>query len=384
MRAIVCQSDAGDSTIAVAELIAQATEQLDGAVPKAALLFASSDYDHATLLSSLQDRWPGLPLVGGTSDGEVASVRGFHHDSAVLTLLTGDRIRAHVGLGRDLSKNIGAAIDQAMAQVGTVDARICITMFAPSTNSSEVVRLLQPRLGGARCPIVGGLTGDHAEYSRMVEFCNGEVLKDSLPILVLEGDLAIGTGIGTGWFPVGEPKEVTSSDGHIVHTIGGRPAIQVFRDYWGTVPEDSLGEYPLAVYPGGPDGLYFLRAVLGSDAATGSIRLAGEVPLGATIRLTEVLADGILSGSESAAAAACENYPGKDPQLALVFSCAARKWVLGTQAEKECAMLQAAFARSGVKAALAGLYVFGEIAPNDTGGPSHFHNETCVAVLLGR
>ncbi len=90
-----------------------------------------------------------------------------------------------------------------------------------------------------------------------------------------------------------------------------------------------------------------------------------------------------LAGSEIAATAACASYRGHDPQLALVFSSAARKWVLGTQAEKECEMLQRAFARCGVKAAMAGLYVFGEIAPSDQLGLSQFHNETCVTVLPG-
>lgn len=385
MRAVVAQSKAVDTTVAAGELLSQATEALAGAAPKAALMFASTDYDHAILLAAIQDRWPGLPLIGGSTDGEVSSVSGFEHDSALLTLLVGDEITARTGLGRDLSKNLDAAVAATAPALARTKStrRLCFTVFAPSANSCEVVRQLQERLGHD-CPVLGGLTGDHREYSRMVEFCGGEVLRDSLPVMIIDGIKEVSWGIGTGWFPIGEPLVVTKSDGNIVHTIGNRPAFDVFRDYWGAVPEDSLGEYPLAVYPNGPNGHYFLRAVLSADHATGSIRLAGAVPQGAMIRLTEVLPEGILSGSEAAASAAVRAYRGKQPELALVISCAARKWVLGTQAEKEWEYLQRALRSGGCSPALAGFYAFGEIAPNAARRPSEFHNETCITVLLGQ
>lgn len=383
MRAIIAQSEAVDTVVAANELLAQCEVQLEGARPRAAFLFASTEYDHAVLLQAIRGRWPGLPLVGGSTDGEVSSVRGFQQDSAVLTLLAGDGFEARVGLGKELSKDPSAAIAAALAGIGTTRNALCWTVFAPTTDSSEVVRRLQEALG-EECPIVGGLTGDHREYSRMVEFCNDEVLRDSLPVLVLSGDLHVSCGIGTGWFPIGEPRIVTRSDGHVVHEIDGQPAIETFRSYWGTVPADSLGEFPLAVFPNGPDDEYYLRAVLGSDPATGSIRLAGAVPQGATVRLTEVLPEGILSGSEAAAANAAAGYRGKDPSLAFVFSCAARKWVLGTQAERECDLLREAFAASGTVPMFAGGYCFGEIAPLRNGAASTFHNETCVTVLLGQ
>ncbi|MGE3175133.1 MAG: FIST signal transduction protein [Planctomycetota bacterium] len=390
MRAIVAQSQAVDSAAATAELLEQADERLAGEQPRAAFLFASTDYDHGVLLAGIQQRWPGLPLIGGSTDGEVSSVSGFVHDSALLTLLCGDDLKVHAGVGHDLSKDLDAAIAAALPEAAVPGFSaahgrqlLCFTVFAPSANSTEVVRRLQQRLG-ADCPIFGGLTGDHREYARMVEFCCAEAQRDSLPVLLIEGDLKVSWGIGTGWFPVGEAMRVTRAEQHVVHEIAGRPAFEVFRDYWGSMPEDSLGEYPLAVYPEGSDGRYFLRAVLGADAATGSIRLAGEVPHGSTIRLTEVLPEGILSGSESAALAAAGSYPGTAPQLALVFTCAARKWVLGTEAERESALLQQAFARGGVQPAMAGFYAFGEIAPTTAESPSDFHNETCVAVLIGQ
>lgn len=382
MRAIVCQSDAEETSVVAAELLAKATAQLGGERPVAALLFASAAYDHDLLLAGLVDRWPGLPLVGGTSDGEVGSAGGFRHDSAVLALLMGEGFEAHVGVGRDLSHDVEAAVSAATAGLAT-DSRVCFTVFAPSTNGSEVVASLQRRLPG--CPIAGGLTGHHAAEGRMREFFGREATRDSVVVLALTGAVGVGLGIGSGWFPIGEATPVTSSAGHVVYTIGGRPAVETFRDYWGAVPEEGgLGQYPLAVYPDGLEGAHFLRAVLRADAATGSLHCAGAVPEGALVRMTEVLPEGILSGSAASARNALADYAGSSPELALVFSCAARKWVLGTEAPEELGSLQRTFRAGGVDPALAGLYVFGEVAPGSPGAASDLHNETCVTVLVGK
>ena len=382
MRAFTSHSQELEAVAAAAELIAKSTEQLQGEVPVAAFLFASTDYDHRELLAALHAHWPDLPLVGGTTDGAVSSA-GFAHDSVLLTLLTGKGLRARVGLGRDLSRDPARAVADALATVGE-RPRLCWTVFAPTTNATTVVRLLQQGVGKS-CPVVGGLTGDHREYSRLVEFCGTEVLRDSLPVMYLEGDLLVGCGVGTGWFPIGEPKVVTRAEDHWVHEIDGRPALQIFQDYWGAIPaSDSLGEYPLAVFPNGAEGDYHLRAVLDADRSTGSLRVAGEVKQGAVIRLTEVVQDGILAGSWTSASNAIAAYPGKDPQIAFVFSCAARKWVLGTKAETEIEHLRAAFAGAGIAPAVAGGYCFGEIAPVRPDAPSEFHNETCVTVILGQ
>lgn len=384
MRAVIARSTAVDSVTAAAELLMQATEQLGAEQPVAAFLFASPDYEHQVLLDALADRWPGLPLVGGSTDGELSSVGGFAHDSVALTLLCGEGLSARVGLGRNLSKDPAAAVAQVLADCGDRQPALCWTIFAPSSDAAAVVRRLQAGIGEAT-PIIGGLTGDHHEYSRMVEFCGREVLKDSLPVLMLDGELKISFGIGTGWFPIGEPVQATRVDGHILHEIGGRPALELYRDYWGEAPaEQSLGEYPIAVYPNGPNGDFYLRAVLACDAATGAVRLAGAVPEGAWLRLTEVVPEGVLAGSEHSASAAVKAFPGATPEIAFVFSCAARKWVLGTKAEGESAILAGAFASAGVKPSFVGGYCFGEIAPQRIGAPSEFHNETCVTVLLGR
>ncbi|GAB4161832.1 MAG: hypothetical protein Fur0037_28340 [Planctomycetota bacterium] len=383
MKTLVCQSDEVDARAAASDLLAQAENGLCGERPKAGLLFASTDYDHAVLLEGIAGAWPGMPLIGGTGDGEMASTQGFQHDSAVLTLFADD-LRAAAGHAPDVGADPARAVARAMEPLRGMKPGLCIAMFAPTANGSAVVRETRARLGAGCGPVVGGMTGDHAEYRSMVEFFGAKASRDSLSILALEGDFRVGTGLGAGWFPIGDPRVVTESAGHIVRTINERPALEIFRDYWRAVPEgDGLGEYPLAVYPDGPCGDFYLRAVLGSDPRDGSIRLAGEAPTGALVRLTEVLPEGVLAGSSASAKSARASCAAANPALALVFSCAARKWVLGTKAEREFALMREEFRRSDIDPAIAGLYVFGEVGPASPTSASRFHNETCVTVLLG-
>ena len=388
MRAIVGHCQDIDTADTIADVLRQCESQLGDERPKAGILFASTDYDHGQALAAIRARWPGLALIGGTTDGEVSSHAGYTPDSLLLVLLAGDDFEVELGLGRELSADPVRAVAQATSNLRGRTPAVCLTTFAPTTNSAFVVQELQ-RAIGSPCPIVGGLSGDHRDYARMAEFCGEEHLRDSLPVLFLFGDLRVSWGVGSGWFPIGEFHRVTGSNGHVVQTIDGQPALEVFRHYWGQVNTDSLGEYPLAVYVNGPDSPHTLRAALSCDTVTGAIRFAGDVPEGALVRLTEVLPEGVLAGTTASIREALRNYEGSEPRVALLFSCAARRWVLGAEAEHELELLSRELAEQArTLVDVAGFYCFGEIAPLDRSAGAAlrngFHNETCVTVLLGK
>ena len=71
---------------------------------------------------------------------------------------------------------------------------------------------------------------------------------------------------------------------------------------------------------------------------------------------------------------------GAEPEAALVFSCAVRRFLLGSRTRVE-----AELARSVVGEALpmAGIYCFGEIGPVRGVETSRYFNETFVTLLLG-
>jgi serine phosphatase RsbU (regulator of sigma subunit) len=80
--------------------------------------------------------------------------------------------------------------------------------------------------------------------------------------------------------------------------------------------------------------------------------------------------------------AAESDRPGDEwhPAAGLVFSCATRKHILGTQTAEEIKMLRTHLPR-GI--ALMGFYSFGEISPLEAGGQSVLHNCTFITLLIG-
>ncbi len=387
MHLVVGHSDDVDAVDAIREVVRQCNAQLEGdSPPIAGLLFAGIDYDHASLLNVLGEAWPGLPIIGGTTDGEFSSSSGYHDDSVALTLFCGSGIEVGVGVGERLSDGVETAVSTALdAALGGREECpvVCLTIPESLTaNCTEIVDELQRGLGPG-CPIFGGVSGDHREFGTTYQFSGGEVLSDSVPVLLFWGNLEVSYGVASGWRPVGSTFKVTSAEGNVVHTIDHRPILEVFEEHWGDSYEFGvLGEFPLAVFPNPEDSEdFYLRAVFGVDAEQGTATFAATVPEGATVRLAEVLRAGLLEGSCSAIDQAMRTLPSGDPTGGLVFSCAARKWLLGTRVGEESEVFAEALNEKGIP--FVGWYAFGEIAPLSGGGRAFYHNETCIAVLFG-
>lgn len=386
MQTIIAHSDLVDTRDAARDILSRCDAQLAGARPRGGILFATTEYDHGALLAAIDERWPGLPLVGASTAGELSSHLGYRADSVCLTLLCGEDVDVRTGNGLDPSRDLDAAIESVVDGLG--DARpVLAIILCPATvgNPSDVVRVLHEKLGERACPIVGGLAGDHSVSPNTRQFFGRGVHHDSVSVMFLCGDLEVSWGVSSGWFPIGAKHRVTRSVGNKIFEIDDRPALDIYQSFWGDRVNADLGEFPLAVALGdGPDD-FVLRAAMSIDKDEGSVTFAGDVPQGSVVSLTEVVPDGLLSGTETSAHKAVQRYHGKRPDLALLFTCAARKWVLGSKASEEVDHLNRAFGEDGLASIdFSGFYAFGEICPLETKGPPLLHNETCVTVLVGR
>ena len=120
---------------------------------------------------------------------------------------------------------------------------------------------------------------------------------------------------------------------------------------------------------------------LGSDPAIGSLQVGGWVPVGATVQLTTSDADDLIAGAETSLARAIQDFPvGATVEAALIFSCAVRKYLLGSRTRVEAELVSSAL---GPSVPMAGMYTYGEIGPVEEAASSRFHNETFVTLLLG-
>lgn len=377
---VVTHSEDPDTRAALDDLLAQARERAGGRPVRAGVLLAGIDHDHATALAAIMDAFPGLALIGCTTDGEISSAAGYCEDSLLLLLFVGDGFSAAAGLGRDADRDAAAAADAglAAARAGLSEApRLCLT--TPESLTCDAV-VLGDRLRaglGADVPIIGGTAADSWRFKRCLQFCGREVVNSGVPVLLLAGDFKLACGVACGWNPIGNASVATEVQGNILARIGERTALDFYQHMLGPHRVPS-GEYPLAVFVEGDD--YYLRAPVGYDAERGTIVFAGSIPPGARVQITTATRDGIVAATGSAVETALAAYPGIRPVGAFVVSCAARKQLLGTRTAEEQALLRRS-APAGLP--FAGFYAYGELSPKRAGEPTLFHNETFVTVILG-
>jgi len=388
MRACVVHSQDVDSVDAVAELIAGAKTALGESRPRVAMLFAGIDHDFAIVLEQINAQWPGLALIGCTTDGEMSSQILFAEDSLALVLLSGD-FHAVSGVAKsvstDVAGSIGASANDAVQRLAGKGGapRLCITLPDGLTVSgSAALNALQAELGDA-VPVFGGTAGDQWRFKGTKQFHGTEVLQDSVPFLLFGEGVIFSFGVDTGWRPIGREGRVSDVTGHVVRAIDGQPATAFYREFLGNADITHLTEYPLAVSADDGRG-YYLRAPGRTDEAAGSIHFLGDVPDGARVHITTTNRDQILAATRSSFQHALDDFPrdsegaGK-PALALCISCAGRKQILGSRTQEEGRIVNELLA--GVPAV--GFYGYGEIARLAKDGISHYHNETFTTLLLG-
>ncbi len=377
-------SDDIDSLSAFAELREQCEAVLKGRSPQAGLLFAGIDFEHQELLEAITEAWPGIELIGGTSDAEISSRLGFREDSVSLLLLASDTIEFSSGLGRNLSKDPLAACSQAVEQArakSELEPRLCITVPDGLTVSGQkTVEVLREVLGD-EVDLFGGRAADHRRYENTFQFCGRDVASDSVPILILSGSLVYSFGVASGWKPIGTPGTINRAQGNVVYEIDGAPAIEFYRRFLGK--ESRLSpEIPLVILndEGEPE---YLRPPSGDvNEETGAITYLSDVPEGVRAQVSITDRTAILEGCEEAVQKALRAFPdSKKPQAAVIVSCSSRKLLLGTKTLEEARILKE---RVGHELPFCGFYSYGESGPQKTDITKPImHHETFTMLVLG-
>jgi hypothetical protein len=387
-RMAVGHSDDIDLDAAIATVLAECDAALAGAAPRAGLLYGAWDADHQQLADTVIDHYPGIELAGATSAGEMSSVIGMVEDSVALAVFASDTVEITAGLGRNLKADPVAAARQAVDEArgkASSPARLCITLpMVGGYDSRAILDGLRDALGPA-VPVLGGGSApeDPAASIGVTEsrqIVGREVTEDSIAILLFSGALDFSFGVETGWRGVGPRGVVTKISGGGVLEIDGRPAIEFYERYVG-LGQPPLGN-PLAVYENSTATEFYLRTPTSSDPATGLVGFFGPVPEGVTVQITTAGTEEIFDGTRASVASALAAYPpGRTPGAALIYSCATRRFLLGTRAGHEVELVREAL---GAEVPVAGFYCLGEIAPNATDvDTTQFHNATFVSVLLG-
>lgn len=356
-----------------------------GQAPGASWLFCSPGEGLEEFLHGVNDTVRTDVLVGCTSDGEISDA-GLSTGSAVLGGIVCDHITFYAAsatgldtLSEERGRELGDLLPPTVRYVQVFSDGL-------TGNGSAILRGLQSSFK-LPIPVAGGAAGDAGRFIKTWQFHGRKLLSDSLVAIGFSGEFSVGTGVRSGWLPVGLGKKVTRAQGNVVYELDGQPALQVYRRFLGKHADKlpAVGvEYPLGLVDESGDvgetDYCLLRAPMTVNTEEGSISFAGEIPEGATIRVTCGDHGSILDGAQQAARLALRDIGDTAPAMIFLYSCMARRIVLGTHTQLELEQVRHVL---GTHLPVLGFYSYGEFCPVRQGGPSLLHNETATISVIG-
>jgi len=366
----------------------EATERaLKGDDGKLLIAFGSDRYELPALLEGIADNAEGVPVIGCSTAGEIAT-GGAGDAGVVVVALGGDGFSVATGSATAASANLRAAGERAaacMGELGGHEHRALIMLTdGLAGNQQEIVRGAHGVLGSG-VPLVGGCAGDDLKMSKTFQFAGSEVLTDAVVTAAIGSVAPLGIGVRHGWRRVGEPVLVTRSEGNLVFELDEKPALDVYLQRL-EAPASARTDpaeftrfaltHPLGI--GRRSGEDQVRFIGGADFDDRSLACIAEVPPAAMAWFMEGDRDSVLAATDSACQDALVPLGDASPLGMIVFDCIARRGVLGEDGIQE-EIRRVTSVSGGVP--VAGFYTYGEIAR--THGAGGFHNQTLVALAFG-
>jgi hypothetical protein len=354
---------------------------------KLLLVFCSPSYDLDKLLHAINDRSDGVPLIGCSTAGEIAT-DGPGDAGVVIAALGGEGFTITTAAAANASEDLRAAGARVAGCAGALDAhpnRVLVMLTdGLAGDQQEIVRGAYSAVG-ASVPLVGGCAGDDLQMRSTHQLHNDHVLQNAVVGATINSQAPMGIGVRHGWRRVGEPVVVTRSANNRVFTLDDRVALDVYLERLNPPAEVRCDPaaftrfaltHPLGLR--GRSGEDHVRFVGEANFEDGSIGFIAEVPQGGMTWFMEGDGTSVLEATSAACADALAPLQGARPLGLIAFDCIARRGILG---DEGIATEIGEVTRSASGAPVAGFYTYGEIAR--TRGQSGFHNQTLVVLAVG-
>ncbi len=350
----------------------------DGFRPNVAMIFASVDLALQEIISPLAEN--GVEVFGCSSCGEfVYDAKNQVISEGALVCLLMDLAPGTFGtrlFNREAynSFELGSAIGKWSASAFDSPG-LFVLASGLDTDGEQMVRGIQ-HAAGEQVSMFGGLAGDDARFTETFVFSNNKLDNNGAVVMVLDlGRYRMDGIASSGWVGIGADKIVTRSEGNVVYTIDGMPALDVYKDYLNVRDEDlpEIGiEYPLMIKKAGKQDV--LRAVLNVDRETRSLIFAGSVPNGSVVSFSSSPGFEVIEFTRQKVDEFYRRNPAAD--VLILFSCMARHSALGPAISEE---IDDAWAKW--KVPLIGFFTYGEIG-NNYSSACDFYNQTFTLVAL--
>lgn len=354
------------------------TAAISSGVPQLVLVFGCremlEDVDNCNEVRSM---YPKSDIVFSSTSGEITN-QSISENSMVASALYFEKTEIKVW-STNLSQHDSSYM-AAKSIAHNVDLKglsnVLIFSDGHIINGDEVILGLNS-VWKDRVKVTGGMAGDSNNFEKTLVGLNDICPREGEVVLVgfYGENLKIGHGSRGGWDPFGPEREITRSEGNVLHELDGQSALELYKLYLGEKADElpmSALFFPLSIQLNDYEG-FLVRTILQIDQENNTMTFAGDMPEGAKVRLMKSNFDRLIDGAVNAAKDSYKGLMYRTPDFALLISCVGRKLIMGQRTEEEIEEIRLILGDSTV---LAGFYSYGEICPSVRDGMPRLHNQT--------
>lgn len=347
--------------------------------PTLAFIFSSIAHEIAPLSEVFTKH--SIDIIGATTSGEFINDEIFEKSIVVMLMdMNRDFYRVYFKEVPEYSNSYDSGKVLAKFSKEHFENPAYITVFSIAINGELLMDGIRDTLQ-SDFAIFGGMAGDDATMVATYAFTNGQSSDNGLATLVIDTDKVEVSGLAIcGWEPLGATNVITKAEGNVIYTINDKPAVDIFKDFFGeyhSVNEDdgtlaiASAQYPIQIKRG--EGSV-LRAPLTVNEEDGSLIMAGPIKKGEEFRFSIAPGFEIIEKTIDGFKDFHKSTKGADALI--LFSCMARHLSLGPLVEQEIEGISEIW-----NTPLVGFFTYGEIGLNIS-GRAEYYNETCSLVAL--
>ncbi|MBN2739178.1 MAG: FIST C-terminal domain-containing protein [Spirochaetales bacterium] len=357
------------------------------------ILFSTVGYDQELMIKTVLDISGASQLVGCSGVGVISfDFINESNTSLVVMAIKSDELDFKVEKVSNLKADSYAAGVNIAAKVQKhISDKTSSLWLFPDNLSVNYARFAQGLEENLKVdhfiPFFGGLAADNWQFKQTFQYCNNEVLSDSVVCAVINGDLNVASEITHGCIPIGKEREITKSEGNFIYEIDNQRVTDVLKEY---IPEEDienwhkLGIRCLCLGLKAPEELqkqfdnYIVRAMPKVDHIEGSARVPTEIPEGTKVWMISRNPEKLMPNAKMMAESLRTKLNGRKPKFVLQIDCAGRGKVL--RSEEKMIMQKTLQGFVDEQIPWIGLYCAGEIGP--VSDKNYYHNFTVIIAVF--
>jgi len=291
------------------------------------------------LAKNLKKLLPHSNVVGVTTAGEIC-LGSIYVNEIVVSFTVFDTTEVKSKM-YDLSEEL--KVEDAIDDLVRADTKaIIIFSDGLKSNAQELIKgvySLRPDI-----VIAGGRAGDNFIFEKTYVFNESGHTQNGYIIATLSGDeLLVNSDYILNWTPIGKDMIVTKAEGNILYELDGIPVYDVYKKYLGedvidNFPKSSL-EFPLIIKK---EHILVARDPL-LKTEDNALMFAGNFEEGDVVRFSF----GDIEDIEDEAMEYFNKFKTMPAESIFIYSCAARKALMGDKVEDEINILESLAQTSG-------------------------------------